>query len=340
MSSKGKAGFSAYLMTPLMTLIGFTIASLVFIFILKEPSPVPAFIIFAVIQITCMSLFAFLPRRGRTVARVTSMFLMGSMLFFLVGIMGRTNLQLEGFFFYLTTGTLSGVMVHFIMGKLIGPLVFSRSWCSWGCWTGMILDLLPYRENITWRKGTAPFIRYVHFLVSLALVAVLFFGFKYTILHTDQAELAKGIGTMTELTWFLVGNIIYYVIGITLALIMKDNRAFCKYVCPLTVFLRTVNRITLTRIKGDQEKCTDCGTCVSKCPMGISINKYVQLGERVKSTECILCMNCVAACPEGILKASVGLDFAAKDYLNGRLEVTELSRSETGPFKETGGKVS
>ncbi len=340
MGTKSKAGFSAYLITPLMTLLGFIIASLVFTFILKEPSPVPVFIIFAVVQIVCMSLFALLKGKGRTTVRMVSMFFVGSFILILAGILGRNNFQLEGFFFYLTTGTLSGVAVHFIMGKLIGPLFFSRSWCSWGCWTGMVLDLLPYKENTAWKKGVAPYIRYIHFLISLALVVILFYGFKYTILHTDPAELAKGMGTKLELAWFLAGNIIYYVIGISLALVMKDNRAFCKYVCPLTIFLRTINRITLVRIKGDQEKCTDCGTCVKKCPMSININKYVQLGERVKSTECILCMNCIANCPVGILKSSVGFDFAAKDYLNKQPVSSKLRRSDSRSLKETSGKVS
>ena len=340
MNSEKRVNFTAYLVTPLMTLFGFTVASLVFTFILKEPAPVPVFIIFAVIQIVCMSLFAILPKKGKIIARLISMVFIGLFLLVLAGIMGRTNFQLEGFFFYLTTGTLSGVMIHFIMGKLVGPIVFSRSWCSWSCWTGMILDLLPYKENTSWKKGVAPNIRYIHFSISLALVAILFYGFKYTILHTDKVEMAKGIGTVTELTWFIVGNISYYTIGIILALIMKDNRAFCKYICPVTIFLRTTNRITLTRIKGDQERCTDCGTCVKKCPMGINISQYVQLGERVKSTECILCMNCVANCPEGILKSSVGFDFATKDYLIRDLPVSELGRSNPDPFKKTGSKVS
>lgn len=340
MSTKRKAGFSAYLITPLMTLLGFTVACLVFIFILKEPSPVPVFIIFAVIQSVCMSLFALLPAKGKKVARMVSMFFVGSFLLILAGILGRVNFQLEGFFFCLLTGAMSGVMVHFIMAKLIGPIFFSRSWCGWGCWTGMVLDCLPYKENTAWKKGALSFYRYLHFVISLALVALLLFGFKYTILHTDPAEMAKGKGTITEMTWFLVGNLLYYLTGIILALIMKDNRAFCKYICPLTVFLKTINRITLVRIKGNQEKCNDCGTCVQKCPMSISVNKYVQLGERVKSTECILCMNCVANCPEGILKSSVGFDFAARDYLHRQPLSSELSGSDSRSLKETGGKIS
>ena len=37
---------------------------------------------------------------------------------------------------------------------------------------------------------------------------------------------------------FIVGNIVYYIVGIVLTFAFKDNRAFCKYVCPVTVFLK------------------------------------------------------------------------------------------------------
>ena len=31
---------------------------------------------------------------------------------------------------------------------------------------------------------------------------------------------------------FLIGNAVYYAVGILLAFGLKDNRAFCKYICP------------------------------------------------------------------------------------------------------------
>ena len=31
---------------------------------------------------------------------------------------------------------------------------------------------------------------------------------------------------------FLAGNALYYIAGIALAFAFKDNRAFCKYLCP------------------------------------------------------------------------------------------------------------
>ena len=33
-------------------------------------------------------------------------------------------------------------------------------------------------------------------------------------------------------------NLLYYIVGISLAYALKDNRAFCKYICPVTVFLK------------------------------------------------------------------------------------------------------
>ena len=44
---------------------------------------------------------------------------------------------------------------------------------------------------------------------------------------------------------FLTGNAFYYIAGITLALIFKDNRAFCKYLCPVTVFLKPMSYFSL-----------------------------------------------------------------------------------------------
>lgn len=46
----------------------------------------------------------------------------------------------------------------------------------------------------------------------------------------------------------------------------------------------------------DPERCVNCKTCVSTCPMGV----YRDEGDKVvvaDEDECIACMGCVAACP-------------------------------------------
>jgi len=315
MKTKKNPKLTAYLSAPLSIITGFTLASLFFTFVLKDTSPVPIFIIFAVIEAGGILAYGLLPDRLKNRARMTSMFLIGSFIFLLAGLLGMNNFQLEGFLFYLFSGTMSGAIIHFVMAKIIGPIFFSRNWCSWGCWSSMIFDLLPYKNNIKWNSPSSGKLRYVHFFLALGLVAALFYGFKYSFVQTNPAALKEGMGTQAELVWFLIGNAFYYIAGILLAIKYKDNRAFCKYLCPLTVFLKLTNKITLLRITGDSKKCTQCGTCVKTCPMGINIPKYLQNKTRVKSTECIMCLKCIPACPEAILKTSLGLDFANQEYL-------------------------
>lgn len=99
---------------------------------------------------------------------------------------------------------------------------------------------------------------------------------------------------------FLIGNILYYIVGIGLAFIFKDNRAFCKYICPITVFLKPMSYFSLMRVKCDTEKCVSCGKCKKQCPMGVDITDNSR--KRVNGTECILCMECVDSCPKNALK--------------------------------------
>jgi ferredoxin-type protein NapH len=313
---KRKKPLTAYLAAPLMTITGFFIASLIFTFVFNNPSPVPVFIMFGTIQVICMLLFALLPRRRKRIARMVAMFLIGTFILVLAGMLGRNNFQLEGLFFYLFSGTFGGVIIHFTVGKIAGPVFFSRNWCNWGCWTSMILDLLPYKTDTRWKTGILPKIRHIHFALSVLLVATCYWGLKYSFINTDAEALKQGMGTTQEFIWFISGNILYYVSGIVLAIAFKDNRAFCKYFCPITVFLKAANRFSLLRVAGDKDSCSNCGTCVKHCPMSISIPEYIQQGMRVKSTECILCMNCVAWCPTATLRTSVGIDIATREYLS------------------------
>jgi polyferredoxin len=228
-------------------------------------------------------------------------------------IVGRKNFQIEGFFFYLLTGAFGGVMVHFMVGKIVGPLFTGRTWCSWGCWTLMLLDLLPFKKSDGWKPGKVNRLKYIHLAMSLTLVAIMVFIFKYTIHDPNQSPDQPGL--MKAMYWFVLGNGFYYVSGIALAISWKDNRAFCKYLCPVSVLLKFSNLFSILRIKGNKEKCARCNTCVGQCPFNIDIPKYIEQGTRIKASECVMCMRCIAVCPENALSASMGFDVVTGDYL-------------------------
>lgn len=255
-----------------------------------------------------IGVYSALPRKKKPLGRKLTLFLIGGYLLVFLGLLKSENLQIEGFFFYLLAGFFSGSVIHYMVAKIFGPILFNRAWCSWACWTAMILDFLPYKRSSGRIPGKWGWLRYIHFILSLGIVLLLWFGFGYSVESKS----------ITELYWLLAGNAIYYATGIILAFWLKDNRAFCKYVCPITTILKITSRFSLLKIRGDSEKCNECGACMKACPMDIRITDYVKMGFRVLSTECILCQTCVNTCPTGALKVSFGLDIGGKELLNER----------------------
>lgn len=113
------------------------------------------------------------------------------------------------------------------------------------------------------------------------------------------------------MAWFLGGCGLYYALGVALAAALKDNRAFCKYACPVSVFLRAASRVSVLRVDGRGERCTRCGACDRACPMGVRVSGYVDAGARVLDPECTLCRSCLASCPQGNIGLSLGLDLGS-----------------------------
>jgi ferredoxin-type protein NapH len=238
------------------------------------------------------------PGRKR-IGRKLTLALVGLSLFLGAGVFGRESFQLEGFFFHVLAGAFGGVVTHYLVAKILGPLALGRAWCGWGCWIWMVFDYLPWKRSPGRKQGWSS-LRSAHFGLSLGVVVLLIYGFRYD--HGFEWKHTDG------LWWFLGGCGIYYAAGITLATLLKDNRAFCKYVCPVTVFLRAGNRFSLLKVSGNPKSCTRCGSCDKACPMDIKISALVKAGSRVLDAECVLCQTCIGVCPRGNLGLSIGID--------------------------------
>jgi polyferredoxin len=259
-----------------------------------------------------LGLYAVLPKKHKPKGRRLALILVGAFLFGFAVFVGRENSQIEGFYFGLLTGVIQMAVMHYFIAKLIGPLLFGRLWCGWACWTVMVLDLLPFTRPSGRLPGKWGWLRYLHFGLSLALVAVLFFGFGYR----------DGATGREAVIWFLAGNLTYYATGIALAYALQDNRAFCKYVCPVAVPLKLTTRFSLLKIGGTAENCDDCGACVKMCPMDVRIPEYILNGQRVLTTECSLCQTCITVCAKDSLKLSFGFDLGGKDLLRERVPLS------------------
>ncbi len=232
-----------------------------------------------------ISLGMFLLIKRHPYGRRIVQLLVGLYMLVYLGVICGENMQIEGFWYYLFSGVFEAATIHYAVAKIFGPLLFGRGWCGYACWTAMVLDFLPYkvpkhpRKNLGW-------IRYVSFAASLIFVAALFLA---GVQHTEQI-----------MFWaFIIGNAVYYLVGIILAYALQDNRAFCKYVCPITVFLKPMSYFSLLRIRCNPDKCVSCGKCKRVCPMQVDVTDPSR--KRKNGTECILCMECVKNCPKQAL---------------------------------------
>ena len=230
-----------------------------------------------------LTLFA----QKRPYARHIVQFLVGSYMLVYLGIICGENMQIEGFWYYLFLGVFEAATIHYAVAKIFGPLLFGRGWCGYACWTAMVLDLLPYRIPQEPRKERLGKLRWLTFALAPVFVASLFLF---------------GVENKERIMWysFLIGNALYYAAGIALAFAFRDNRAFCKYLCPITIFLKATSRFSLMRICCDETKCVSCGKCRKVCPMNVEPDRPFAV--RANRTECILCSKCVESCPKGALE--------------------------------------
>ena len=230
----------------------------------------------------CLGLGTAVFRAGKQYVNNFIQLAVGIYMLLYIGVISHENMQIEGFWYYLFLGVFEAATIHYAVAKIFGPLFFGRGWCGYACWTAMVLDFLPYKQPQQPRKEKLGFLRYVMFVLSLALVSGLML-----------IKIAKLEQIMFWL--FIVGNVLYYILGIGLAFVLKDNRAFCKYLCPVTVFLKPMSYFSFLRVHCDESKCIHCDKCLRVCPMNVEVNKESR--KRKNGTECILCYECTKACP-------------------------------------------
>ena len=101
------------------------------------------------------------------------------------------------------------------------------------------------------------------------------------------------------------------------ALCVFCYRAFCRFLCPLGAIYGFFARVSLLGIRVEEDKCTHCGLCLSRCPVDI---------RRVGDHECVHCGACKAVCPTGAISWKGSQVFLRQDAPKRRV-----------PWQATGG---
>ncbi len=226
---------------------------------------------------------------GRKIAIILNL----PVLLLFVPIVNNENFQLEGIVLLLSIGFFSKGIIQVAIAKVFGPLIWGRGFCGWACWTAAVLDWLPVKKEGPIKPGLKN-LRYLTLAVSIIFPLILVFLLSYDV-RSDY--LSK-----TEMVWMFLGNGLYYLIGIPLAFILKDRRAFCKVACPVSLVMKVPSRVRLIKIGPSGKSCIECGKCSQNCPMDIDVMSYISRGKKVTDTECILCTQCRTICPVGAIE--------------------------------------
>jgi ferredoxin-type protein NapH len=200
---------------------------------------------------------------------------------------------LRGIILIVLVGYFSKGFIHFAIAKLFGPLIWGRGFCGWACWTAAVLDWLPMDKKVTIPRRLRN-LRYLVLAISIALPLYFVFILNYNV---RGAYIGK-----SELWWMIIGSIIYYLLAIPLAYRLKDRRAFCKVLCPVSLVMKVPARFALIRRMPTGNKCTGCGICNNACMMDVDVMSDISQGRKVESTECVLCGTCRIKCPAGAIK--------------------------------------
>lgn len=228
-----------------------------------------------------------------SLGRRVSLALILPVLLLFVPIFNNENFQLEGIVLLLSVGFFSKGVIHYAVAKVFGPLIWGRGFCGWACWTAAVLEWLPVKKEGR-IKPEFKKLRYLSLGISIVFPLILIFFLNYDV-RSDYLN-------RSEMAWMLIGNGLYYLIGIPLAFILKDRRAFCKVACPVPLVMKPPSRLRLIKIGPSGKDCIKCGQCSQKCPMDIDVMAYISQGQKVTDTECILCMECIRNCPIGAIR--------------------------------------
>jgi polyferredoxin len=251
----------------------------------------------------CLAAYAIVPRVRKQTARRVVLFT-GGLSVMAFSLLGSVNLDMEGFFMLILAGTMGAGISHNLVTVIVGPIVFGRLVCGWGCWRSMVLELLPIGPSTGRRRGGWILLAFVGLAATVGVGALSVFVLGHRAGGNSGALRANSVGLIA------IGFGVYYAASIGLAFALKDQRAFCKYLCPNSAILRVTSRFSLLKMSANRELCNACGACSQICPMDIGVAEFAALGRRVTSGDCILCQHCAHACPTGALGLTVGLDMA------------------------------
>ena len=203
----------------------------------------------------------------------------------------------------------------YVLGILaLFGVILGRTVCGWLCPAGLLQELLHKIPTPKIRKSRVTriltFLKYAFLAVFAAAIPV-WYGIRNGIPLPAFCQYICPAGTLEGAVGLLqnpANSSSFYQLGllftrkwvimlaIGLACIFC-YRSFCRFICPLGAVYSLFNRIALTGVKVETDRCSGCGACVRSCPMDV---------RHVGDHECISCGKCIDTCSTGAISLKCG----------------------------------
>lgn len=104
--------------------------------------------------------------------------------------------------------------------------------------------------------------------------------------------------SLLSISSFTIGLATFLLIGI---LAWRYGRTWCNTMCPVGTLLGFVSRFSLFKIRINENKCTHCMICGTKCKASCIDSK----NQQIDYSRCVDCFDCLDSCKEGALVYSM-----------------------------------
>jgi ferredoxin len=170
--------------------------------------------------------------------------------------------------------------------------------CGWGCPFGALQELvysLPLFRRI--KRHKVPFwisngIRASLFVVVLLLLFGVVGGREGLVLYHYINPF-----NLFDLDFDYASLVA--VVALSLGLGLAVYRPFCQFICPFGLVSWIAERVSLTGVHVDAERCNECGACARACPLDAARDK---VAGKLFGADCYSCARCLNVCPQDAIR--------------------------------------
>jgi len=181
-------------------------------------------------------------------------------------------------------------------------LALGRGFCSWGCFYGGWDDGFsrirkkPAIKRIGDQWKWMPFAVLLLVMISAALTLIPTYcdwicPFK-TVTEYEKVTSVESLAKTVVFAGLFLGLVVVLPV-------LTKKRTQCSFLCPLGALNSLSNAINVFVVRVRKDRCTECGKCVSVCPVFAMNIDDIRAGKI--STFCVKCGKCIDACTKEAL---------------------------------------